>query len=238
MIFQHFSLLEMKSVYKNIALPLECRGVDKKEIEKKVLELAKIVGIEDKLNVRPRMLSGGQKQRVAIARALATNPKVLLCDEATSALDPMTTKQILALLKDINKNFGITIIIVTHQMEVVKEVCERICVMENGKVLGIGSTSDLFLSTNSVLKGMIAEDEILPSDGRNIRILFPKEYSGDTLITKMARDLDINFSICWGKLEKFLDDVLGSLIINVKEEDFENVKDYLSNRNERWEEVK
>ena len=85
---------------------------------------------------------------------------------------------------------------------------------------------------------MIDEDEILPSEGRNIRILFPKEYSGDTLITKMARDLDINFSICWGKLEKFLDDVLGSLIINVKEEDFENVKNYLSNRNERWEEVK
>ena len=140
MIFQHFSLLERRTVFENVALPLECFKYSKAEIEKRVNNLLEIVGLSDKKDVKPRNLSGGQKQRVAIARALALEPKVLLCDEATSALDPNTTKSILTLLEDINKKLDITIIIVTHQMEVVKQICTRVAVMEDGKVLEIENT--------------------------------------------------------------------------------------------------
>ena len=130
MIFQHFSLLERKTVFENVALPLECFKYPKEEIEKKVMNLLELVGLADKKDAKPRNLSGGQKQRVAIARALALEPKVLLCDEATSALDPNTTKSILALLQDINEKLNITIILVTHQMEVVKQICTKVAVME------------------------------------------------------------------------------------------------------------
>ena len=137
MIFQHFSLLERKTVFENVSLPLECFKYSRNEISKRVDELLSLVGIQDKKNMKPRNLSGGQKQRVAIARALALNPKVLLCDEATSALDPNTTKSILSLLQDINKKLNITIIMVTHQMEVIKQICSRVAIMENGEVLEI-----------------------------------------------------------------------------------------------------
>lgn len=229
MIFQHFSLMETKNVYKNIALPLECNKYKKADIEKRVSELAEIVGLSDKLKSKPRQLSGGQKQRVAIARALALNPQILLCDEATSALDPITTQSILKLLREINEKMGITIVIVTHQMEVVKEACERIAVLNEGNLLQVGNTDQVFLSSNNALRTLIKEEEILPKDGVNIKIYFPKSCSVDYFITKMARELDIDFSICWGKLEKFRDDVLGSLIINVKEEDKNNVIKYISN---------
>ena len=135
MIFQHFSLLERKTVFENVALPLECFGYSKAEKEKRVMELLDLVGLKERRNDKPRNLSGGQKQRVAIARALALNPKVLLCDEATSALDPNTTKSILTLIEDINKKMGITVVVVTHQMEVIKQICGRIAIMENGQVL-------------------------------------------------------------------------------------------------------
>jgi len=227
MIFQHFSLMETKNVYKNIALPLECNKYKKDDIEKRVKELAEIVGLSDKLKSKPRQLSGGQKQRVAIARALALNPQILLCDEATSALDPITTKSILKLLREINEKMGITIVIVTHQMEVVKEACERIAVLNEGKVLQVGNTDQVFLSSNNALQTLINEEEILPKGGINIKLYFPKSCSVDYFITKMARELNIDFSICWGKLERFRDDVLGSLIINVKEEDKYNVIDYI-----------
>lgn len=226
MIFQNFSLLEMRSIYDNIALPLECNHESKDEINKTVLRLAKIVGLTDQLDKRPKQLSGGQKQRVAIARALALNPKILLCDEATSALDPVTTQSILDLLKDINKNLGITIVIVTHQMEVVKAACQEIAIIENGVLIEKGKTEALFLSSNKALKNLINEDEILPESGINIRLYFSKN-SEDAVITKIARTLDIDFGICWGKLEKFQDNVLGSLIINIKEDDEKKVTDFL-----------
>lgn len=237
MIFQHFSLLERKTVFENVALPLECFHYSKEETEKRVLELLKLVGIEDKKDRKPRNLSGGQKQRVAIARALALNPKVLLCDEATSALDPNTTKSILSLLQDINEKLNITIIIVTHQMEVIKQVCSRVAIMEGGKVLEIGDTEELFLQNSKNLQKLIGEDDIVLPDGTNIRILFPKEISNDSIITSMARDLDINFSIICGKLEKYRQDVLGSLVINVLDEHKEKITKYLDSKGVRWEEV-
>lgn len=237
MIFQHFSLLERKTVFENVALPLECFHYSKEETEKRVLELLKLVGIEDKKDRKPRNLSGGQKQRVAIARALALNPKVLLCDEATSALDPNTTKSILSLLQDINEKLNITIIIVTHQMEVIKQICSRVAIMEGGKVLEIGDTEELFLHNSKNLQKLIGEDDIVLPVGTNIRILFPKEISNDSIITSMARDLDINFSIICGKLEKYRQDVLGSLVINVLDEHKEKITKYLDSKGVRWEEV-
>lgn len=179
MIFQHFSLLERRNVYDNVALPLECWGYNKADIDKRVLELLELVGLSDKKKNKPRELSGGQKQRVAIARALALNPNILLCDEATSALDPNTTKSILALLRDINEKLGITIIMVTHQMEVVKEICQRVAIMEDGQVIAVGKTEDLFLENSKALKTLIGEEEILPNEGINIRLFFPKDNSND-----------------------------------------------------------
>ena len=235
MIFQHFSLLERRNVYDNVALPLECWGYSKADIDKRVIELLELVGLSDKKKSKPRELSGGQKQRVAIARALALNPNILLCDEATSALDPNTTKSILALLRDINEKLGITIIIVTHQMEVVKEICERVAIMEGGQVMAVGKTEDLFLKNSKSLKALIGEEEILPSEGINIRLFFPKDNSNDSIITGMARELDIDFSIVWGKLERFRDDVLGSLVINIKQEQKDEVAKYLTSKEMPWE---
>lgn len=237
MIFQHFSLLERKTVFENVALPLECFKYPKEEINKRVDELLKLVGIDDKKNQKPRNLSGGQKQRVAIARALALNPKVLLCDEATSALDPNTTKSILNLLQDINKKLNITIIMVTHQMEVIKQICSRVAIMEGGKVLEIGDTEELFLQNSKNLQKLVGEEDIVLPKGTNIRIIFPKEISNDSIITSMARNLDIDFSIICGKLEKYREDILGSLIINVSFEHKEKVKKYLDEKEVRWEEI-
>lgn len=237
MIFQHFSLLERKTVFENVALPLECFKYPKEEINKRVDELLKLVGIDDKKNQKPRNLSGGQKQRVAIARALALNPKVLLCDEATSALDPNTTKSILNLLQDINKKLNITIIMVTHQMEVIKQICSRVAIMEGGKVLEIGDTEELFLQNSKNLQKLVGEEDIVLPKGANIRIIFPKEISNDSIITSMARNLDIDFSIICGKLEKYREDILGSLIINVSSEHKEKIKKYLDEKEVRWEEI-
>ena len=237
MIFQHFSLLERKTVFENVALPLECFKYPKEEINKRVDELLKLVGIDDKKNQKPRNVSGGQKQRVAIARALALNPKVLVCDEAPSALDPNTTKSILNLLQDINKKLNITIIMVTHQMEVIKQICSRVAIMEGGKVLEIGDTEELFLQNSKNLQKLVGEEDIVLPKGTNIRIIFPKEISNDSIITSMARNLDIDFSIICGKLEKYREDILGSLIINVSSEHKEKIKKYLDEKEVRWEEI-
>ena len=144
MIFQHFNLLMQKSVLDNICFPLQIQGVKKKEARTKARELLKTVGLEEKEKAYPAQLSGGQKQRVAIARALAVNPKILLCDEATSALDPQTTASILALLKQINEQFGITIVIITHQMSVIREICNRVAIIERGALVEDGSVTDIF----------------------------------------------------------------------------------------------
>lgn len=237
MIFQHFSLLERRTVFDNVALPLECFGYTKAEIKKRVLELLEVVGISEKKNDKPRNLSGGQKQRVAIARALALNPQVLLCDEATSALDPNTTKSILSLLEDINKKLGITIIVVTHQMEVIKQICGRVAIMENGEVLEVGDTEEIFLINTKGLRKLIGEESIILPKGTNIKILFPKDISNEAIITTMARELNIDVSIIFGKLEQFKDDILGSLIINISDKSGEQVKQYLTDKGIRWEEM-
>lgn len=231
MIFQSFSLMQTKSVYNNIALPLQTYGYSKSEIKNKVEYLAEVVGIKEKLKEKPRNLSGGQCQRVAIARALALNPKILLCDEATSALDPQTTKSILKLLLEIKNKFDITIVMVTHQMEVVKEVCDRIAILNDGILQEEGYTDELFTNSSIAMKELTDEEEIVPVTGVNIKISFPKESSEEPIITMMARELDIDFSIVWGKLEKFKDSILGSLIINIDENNLEEVTKYLKAKN-------
>lgn len=232
MIFQGFNLLNRKTVFENISLPMEIWGYPQEEINKKVNNLIDLVGLRGKEKSKPRQLSGGQKQRVAIARALALEPKILLSDEATSALDPKMTKDILSLLLKINKELNITIVVVTHQMEVVKEICEKLTLIEDGKLVAEGKVDDLFLKQSSSFKKFLgdSEDELLPSTGVNIRIFFPSSSSENVLITTLARELNLDFSIVWGKLEKFRSGVLGSLVINIKKEDKDRIINYLNNK--------
>ncbi|MBE6068480.1 MAG: methionine ABC transporter ATP-binding protein [Clostridium lundense] len=235
MIFQNFSLLNRKNVWQNIALPMETWRYSKEDINKRVRELLSLVGLEDKAQSMPKELSGGQKQRVAIARALTLNPEVLLCDEATSALDPKTTKSILELLREINNKLGITIVIVTHQMEVIKEACSKVALMEGGKLIQSGKVEEVFLNPSKDLENLLGEEEILPEEGINIKLFFPKEISKSSVITAMARELNIDVSIVWGKLEKFNGIVLGSLVINTTDDKKNQVTSYLDKKNVHWE---
>ena len=235
MIFQHFALMARKNVFENVATPLKFWGYKSDETEKKVKELLNLVGLESKAKSYPSELSGGQKQRVAIARALALNPKILLSDEATSALDPNTTNQILELLEKINKELDISVVIVTHEMEVVKSIAKRAILLEGGKIIGSGSIEELFLKPDEKMKEFLGEVEILPSTGTNIRLFFPKEVAQNSVITHMARSLNIDFNIVWGKLEKLNDNVLGSLVINIDEKDKENVLNYIKQSGVLWE---
>ncbi len=235
MVFQNFNLMSRKNVFDNIAFPLDVWGAKPKEKEDRVLELLDLVGLSDKRMERVGNLSGGQKQRIGIARALALNPKILLCDEATSALDPKTTVSILELLEDVNRRLNITIILVTHQMEVVKRMCHRMLLLDKGRPQGLGKTDDLFLAPKGGIKALVDEEYALIDSGTNIRISFPKEFSLDCFITRMARALDINFSIVGGKLERYLDVVHGFLVINVDDEHLEKVLNHLQDTGLYWE---
>lgn len=235
MIFQQFSLLNRLSVYDNIALPMKCWKYDKKDIDKTVKKLVDVVGIPDKLYSKPTQLSGGQKQRVAIARALSMNPKVLLCDEATSALDPRTAKSIISLLNDINQAMGITIVIVTHQMSVLRSACEEISILENGMIAESGLVEDIFLRQPQALSNIIGNrDLILPGKGANIKILMSKEISDKPVITRMSRELGTDFLILGGEMESYRSSVLGSIIINIPDEALPRVVKYLNDNNVIW----
>lgn len=241
MIFQNFNLCKRKNVYDNIALPLEFAGIKKNspEAHEKITNLLKLVGLEDKARERPAALSGGQKQRVAIARALVLEPKILLCDEATSALDPMMTKGILSLLQRINRELGITIVIVTHQMEVIKQICERVAFMKDGNIIAEGKPEDIFVKPSEDLQTFLSEDmENLPVEGINIQLFFQNVTAGQPVITMMARRLNVDFSIAWAKLENFRENILGSLIIHIQPEDYEQITTFLTQENVLWEVLK
>mgnify|MGYP001066533016 CR=1 FL=1 len=198
MIFQHFNLLMQKNVIDNICFPLQIQGVKKKEARAKARELLKTVGLEEKEKAYPAQLSGGQKQRVAIARALASDPQILLCDEATSALDPQTTSSILELLKDINQRFGITIVVITHQMAVVREICNQVAIMKDGQVVEHGRTIDIFNHPKSeVARELLQKDEgnatepksLKTADriknGTRIRIVYTENSAFEPVIANM-----------------------------------------------------
>ncbi len=235
MIFQNFSLMARKNVFDNVAFPLEIWKTPPERVKERVNELLDLVGLTAKRNERVQKLSGGQKQRVGIARALALGPEVLLCDEATSALDPKTTLSILELLENINQRLGLTIVIVTHQMEVVKRLCHRMVLLEGGVTQAMGSTEELFLSLPENLRKFTDEEYTLIPGGVNIRLLFPRDISQKAVITHMARELDIDFSIAGGKLDRYLDDVFGTLIINVPDEHVDMVVEYLLKKRLYWQ---
>lgn len=230
MIFQHFNLLNSRNVYENIAYPLKGSKLSKKEKRERVVELLKLVDLEDKEKAYPSQLSGGQKQRVAIARALANNPEVLLCDEATSALDPKTTKSILYLLKKLKDKLNITIILITHEMAVIKEICDRVSVMEDGKIIEEGSTVKIFSQpTKETTREFLAIssnrtkiDNILALE-KNIfnikegdilaRVAYVGDATGEALISKVSRKYNLNASILYGNLEILGSTPVGELII-------------------------
>ena len=235
MIFQHFSLIQRKTVYENISLPMEIWGYEKNKIEKKVKELLVLVGLEEKKDAYPSQLSGGQKQRVAIARALTLEPDILLSDEATSALDPNTTISILNLLKEINEKLNITIVLVTHEMDVVKQIAQKALLLEHGNIIGFDVTEELFLKPDEKMKHFLGENEVIPNEGVSIKLYFPKDNVYQSFITKMARKLDMDFNIVWGKLEEINSHIVGNMVINIKDEEKQKVLDYIKKHDIVWE---
>lgn len=240
MIFQHFNLLNSRNVADNVAFPLEISKWKKKDIEKRVDELLEIVGLSDKKLNYPEQLSGGQKQRVAIARALANNPKILLSDEATSALDPRTTNSILELLKDINKKFGITIILITHQMEVIKKICNKAAIMSDGKIIENGETREIFLNPKTDLAKEFVEnisheefrtDEEKKHREENsgklrLRLKYNEDQVNESYITKIIRKYDVEVNILSGFIDKVGDIIVGNLLIEVSANE-EKAKDII-----------
>ena len=236
MIFQQFPMMTRKTVFENIALPMKCWKYNKTEIKSRVEELAEIVGIADKLKEKPTTLSGGQKQRVAIARALSMNPKILLSDEATSALDPTTTKAILNLLFEINQRLGITILVVTHQMEVVRQICGRMSLLENGEMTLSGEVDKLFLSGSSMLRQFLGEETAAPQQGVNLRIMLLDDDHSRKMLSRIARELEVEYKICGGGMENYRGKQLGDMMINLEEKDALRVKAFLDEEKIIWHE--
>lgn len=204
MIFQHFNLLSSRTVAQNIAFPLEVMGYSKIKRRAKVEELLALVGLEQKANFYPAQLSGGQKQRVGIARALAGEPKVLLSDEATSALDPQTTRSILELLRDLNKRMGLTILLITHEMSVVKQICDSVAILKAGQVIEQGQVNDLVAKPNSLLASEIFPRQTIyntTSGAILVTIAFTKESANEPILSTLTRRFDVNFNILSGSVE-------------------------------------
>lgn len=236
MIFQGFNLLMQRTCLKNICFPLELAGVKKAEAETRAKELLEIVGLPDKANAYPSQLSGGQQQRIAIARALATDPKVLLCDEATSALDPKTTQSILALIKEINEKTGITVVVITHQMSVVEQICNRVAILDGGKVAEIGDVGKIFATPQSeAAKRLVfpeGTDGILePVQGENrIRVVFNGAKATATpLIAKMAVELGVYANILSASTKGIGEKAYGNMLLGIDggREQLEKVVRYL-----------
>ncbi|MGM9925729.1 MAG: methionine ABC transporter ATP-binding protein [Bacillus sp. (in: firmicutes)] len=225
MIFQHFYLISQKTVFENIDFSLKAARIPAAERTKRVESLLQMVGLADKRDVYPAQLSGGQKQRVAIARALANNPNVLLCDEATSALDPTTTKSILSLLKKINKELNITIVLITHEMDVVKEICNRMAIMQDGKVVEEGPVYEIFANPKAELtKEFIASvvsfdvpDVILNAcEGAIVKIIFKGAIAGDGIISDTLQQFHVKGNFLHGSIEYIQEAPLGIFIMELK----------------------
>jgi D-methionine transport system ATP-binding protein len=229
MIFQHFNLLWSRTVRENIAFPLEIAGVPKGQRMKRVDELIRLVGLEGREDAYPSQLSGGQKQRVGIARALANNPKVLLCDEATSALDPQTTDSILELLVDINKRLGLTIVLITHEMHVIRKICHRVAVMEGGKVVELGPVLDVFKHPKEEITKRFVQQVTEPEEtketiehllelyphGTVVQLGFVGEAAEQPLITNLIRNYQVTVNILQGKISQTQNGSYGTLFIHL-----------------------
>ncbi|QOW46282.1 MULTISPECIES: methionine ABC transporter ATP-binding protein [Acinetobacter] len=228
MIFQHFNLLETKTVAANIEMPMKLLGFSKAEREKRLNELLEFIDLKHKKNAFPDELSGGQKQRVGIARALANHPKILLCDEATSALDPQTTKSVLALLKKINKEQGITIVMVTHEMDVIESVCDHVAVMEFGKVIETGSTLDIFSRPKqattrnfiqTVLQQQLPVNILNNLENKNHNSIYNLQFLGtsaqETVIQKLIQQFDISLNIVFANMTEINGSVIGQMFVQL-----------------------
>ena len=242
MIFQGFNLLEQRSVLRNVTFPLEIAGVRRQEAREKALRLLKVVGLEDKAEAFPAQLSGGQKQRVAIARALASDPKYLLCDEATSALDPNTTRSILELLRQINRDLGVTIVVITHEMKVIDQICDRVAVIDQSRIAEEGRVSEVFTSPRS----QIARELILPQDraaidttgGKKLRLIFDGNYSQEPVISRMTLDCQAPVNIIFADTKEYEGIIYGHMIIELPNDEHQAAKiiTWLKNSPVTWKE--
>lgn len=247
MIFQHFNLLWSRTVAENIAFPLEILGVPKNERKERVNELIKLVGLEDRKDNYPSQLSGGQKQRVGIARALAGNPKILLCDEATSALDPETTADVLELINEIHKKTNITVVLITHEMNVVKTICTKVAVIDNGKIVESGLVSDVFYkpkqdvtkrflkqtafsSEKSANKNIKSWKEIFVN-GKIVKLTFDDKHFNEPIVSKLAKENSVTVNIIQGKIDKIKTGNIGTLYIQIIGED-SNIEQSIKKLNE------
>ncbi|MGI6307015.1 MAG: methionine ABC transporter ATP-binding protein [Dethiobacteria bacterium] len=231
MIFQHFNLLSSRTVFDNVLFPLEIAGAAGNEAHKRVAELLELVGLTDKVLVYPAQLSGGQKQRVGIARALANEPKILLSDEATSALDPQTTRSILELLRDINRQLNLTILLITHDMHVIKEVCDRVAVIDAARIVEVGDVLHIFsnprsAAARSLINTVINREipaELLsssqqgngPADAKLIRVSFIGEAAGEPVISSMIKKFDVRANILYGNIDRIKDTPFGNLALEI-----------------------
>ena len=251
MVFQHFNLLSSRTVLENVCLPLRLVGVPKKEREARALELLEIVGLTEHTHKYPAQLSGGQKQRVGIARSLANNPELLLCDEATSALDPETTQAILALLTDINQRLGITIVLITHSMDVIRSVCDKVAVLDHGHLVEEGEVIDVFLhpqheTTQSLLhesSGVDAEawKRLVEGSGAQVlRLSYRGETTAQPLISRLSKELGVQVSILQGTVGQLKDIAYGQLVVSIEGEasQQDQVTQFLTNNNVAYEVLK
>ncbi len=253
MIFQEFNLLETKTVFDNIAIPLMLRHDNKQKIKARVEELVKFVGLEDKAKALPGELSGGQKQRVGIARALATEPEILLCDEATSALDPDTTESILNLLARVNKELNVTILFVTHTIRVVQKLCNKVAILEHGKLVENGSVIDIFSKPKSTIakrfvetvipskipESIVAELKKYEANYKVIRIFFHAEHATDDVIWQINAKLGVHTNVMFASVTELQGRVLSIITLQLtgNEEDFKKVEDYINSHGIAFEEV-
>ena len=243
MIFQQFNLLMQKNVARNVRYPLEIAGAPKKQANERVMELLKIVGLEEKANAYPAQLSGGQKQRVAIARALASNPEMLLCDEATSALDPMTTQSILELLKKINAELGITVVLITHEMAVIRQICNKVAILDGGKLVEQGTVDDVFMHTKSAagkrLFGILPENEDDVPTQPALRIVFDGSAADQPGISRLVKDLGFDVNILAADMHQFNGKTYGQMMVARPEDpaELKQVQAYLAKAGLTTEEV-
>jgi D-methionine transport system ATP-binding protein len=243
MIFQQFNLLMQKTVARNVRYPLEIAGVPKKKANQRVLELLHLVGLEDKADAYPSQLSGGQKQRVAIARALAGDPEMLLCDEATSALDPMTTQSILTLLQDINRTLGITVVLITHEMAVIRQICNKVAILDGGKLAEVGTVDEVFKHTKSAagkrLFGILPEQEETRPTEPALRIVFDGASAERPIISRMVKECNIEVNILSADMRQLNHKTYGQMLLALPPDEAERQRmiEYLRALNLTVEEV-
>ncbi|WP_029200240.1 methionine ABC transporter ATP-binding protein [Oribacterium sp. NK2B42] len=249
MIFQQFNLLDQRNLLDNVTFPLEIAGTDRKKARERAMELLKLVGLEDRVKNYPAQLSGGQKQRVAIARALATNPKVLLCDEATSALDPKTTTQILELLKQINQEMGVTVIVITHQMSVIEAICDSVAIIDHSHIAESGPVAEVFSNPKTeigrrLILGDGNADSVKPVDfgadtNRKIRIVFDGHSAHQPIISDLVLTCKVPVNILLANTKEVEGQAVGQMVVELpgEEEDADKLLHYLKDNSIKFEEV-